>query len=131
MDENGQNQVPLPATTAPDTDPDWQPLNPPAIDISAGRQKSPKRVTVTVVSQNENATATLGGTLRAPKPKVSVSRKKTVTLEPLKIELQPGVPTTVDIPVAGMGKKLLKKALKAGKKPKGTVTYSSPLPRPV
>ena len=32
---------------------------------------------------------------------------------------------TVEIPVAGKGRKLLKKSLKAGKKPKGTVTATA------
>ncbi len=125
MDADGQNQIPLTTNAVNDEDPDWQPLNPPAIDVSAGEQKSPKHVTVTVVSQNENASVTLGGTLQAPKPKAATSKKKTVTLEPLTLALQPGVPVTVDIPVAGNGKKLLKRALKAGKKPKGTVSATA------
>ena len=32
---------------------------------------------------------------------------------------------TVEIPVAGKGKKLIKKSLKAGKKPKGTITATA------
>ncbi len=31
----------------------------------------------------------------------------------------------VEIPVAGKGKKLIKKALKAGKRPKGTITATA------
>lgn len=79
-------------------------------------------MTVTVVCQNENASVRLDGSLKAPKPKAAASKSKPVTLEPLTVELQPGVPVTVDIPVAGKGKKLIKKALKGGGKPKGTVT---------
>lgn len=128
MDANGQDQGPLFATF-PTLEPDWQALNPPVIDLSARRQKSAKRVTITVVSQNENATVTLGGTLRAPKPKrkpkAAASKKKTVALEPVSVQLQPGVPVTVDISVAGKGPKLIKKALKAGKRPKGTVTATA------
>jgi hypothetical protein len=41
------------------------------------------------------------------------------------VQLQPGVPVTVQVPVAGKGKKLLKKSLKAGKKPKGTISASA------
>ena len=104
--------------------PAWQPSTRPSITISGraaqvaeaghgdGRQ-----------SQNENATATLGGTLSAPKPKAAASKKKTVSLEPVSVPLQPGVPVSVDIAVAKP--KLIKKSLKAGKKPKGTVTATA------
>jgi hypothetical protein len=79
------------------------------------------------VSQNENATATLDGTLKAPKPKpkASASKKKTVELDAVSLQLEAGVPVTVSVPVAGKGKKVLKKSLKAGKKPKGTITASA------
>ncbi len=129
MDADGQNQAPLTETVSMqyDTAPAWQPLNPPAIDLAAGKQKSPKHVTVSVVSQNENASVTLDGSLKAPQPKAgaTASKKKTVQLDAVTIQLQPGQPVTVDIPVAGKGKKLVKRALKAGKKPKGAVTASA------
>jgi Tol biopolymer transport system component len=110
-----------------EVDADWQPLNPPVIDLTAGKQRSAKKVTVTVVSESENATATLDGTLSAkkPKPKAAASKKKTVELDAVTLQLQPGVPVTVDVPVAGKGAKLLKKSLKAGKKPKGTITVTA------
>ena len=81
MDPSGQS--PRQLTIGPDDEsPSSQPLNPPALDLTAGKQKSPKHITVTLVSQNENATATLGGTLKAPKPKsASASKAKTVTLD--------------------------------------------------
>jgi Tol biopolymer transport system component len=108
-----------------DTFPDWQPLNPPALDVTVEKQKSTKAVIATIVSQNENATATLDGSLKAPKPKAAASKKKTVELDAVTVQLQPGVPVTVEIPVAGKGKKLIKKALRAGKKPKGTLTATA------
>ena len=127
MSPTGQNPVPLTMGTG-DESPSWQPLNPPLINfLEGGKQKSPKRVTVTVVSQNEDATATLDGTIRAakPKPKAAVSKKKTVELDAVTVELQPGIPVTVQIPVAGKGKKIIKKSLKAGKRPKGTITATA------
>jgi dipeptidyl aminopeptidase/acylaminoacyl peptidase len=123
---DGQSQIQL--TGGPgDESPSWQPLNPPQIDVTTGKQKSAKSVTVTVASQNENATVTLDGTLKAakPRPKAFASKKKTVKLDAVIVQLQPGVPQTVDIPVAGKGKKLIKKARKAGKPPKGTVTVTA------
>jgi TolB protein len=105
--------------------PDWQPVNPPVLEVTVGKQKSTKAVSATVVSQNENATVTLDGTLRAPRPKAAVSKKKTVELDAVTVQLQPGVPVTVEIPVAGKGRKLIKRALKAGKKPKGTLTATA------
>jgi Tol biopolymer transport system component len=127
IDASGGSLTPLANTPESEASPDWQPLNSPAIDVTAGKQKSPKHVTVTVVAQTEDATTTLGGTLSAPKPKpkAGASKKKTVSLEPVSVQLQSGVPATVDIPVAGNGSKLLKKALKAGKRPKGTITASA------
>jgi Tol biopolymer transport system component len=129
MSADGQNQAPLiqPVPNEFYASPDWQALNAPAIDATAGKQKSPNQVTVSVVSQNENATATLDGTLKAPKPKprASASKKKTVELDSVTVQLEPGVPVTADIPVAGKGKKLIKKSRRAGKKPKGTVTVAA------
>jgi TolB protein len=129
MNGDGSGIHNITSSTALDFFPDWQPLNPPQIDVTVAKQKSPKFVTATVVSQNENATVTLDGTLRAPKPKpkpkASASKKKTVELDAVTLQLQPGVPQTVQVPVAGKGNKLLKKSLKAGKKPKGTLTATA------
>ena len=125
MNADGSGIQPLTTPADSGAIPDWQPLNPPAVDVTAGEQKSPKQVTVTVVSQNENASATLDGTLKAPKPKAAASKKKTVELDAVTVQLQPGVPQTVEIPVAGKGKKLIKKRSRAGKKPKGTVTATA------
>lgn len=66
MDASGQNQVPLTDNSVEDLDPDWQPLNAPAFDLSAKpKQKSARFVSVTATSQNEDATATVAGTLKA------------------------------------------------------------------
>jgi hypothetical protein len=126
MGANGENPAPL-TGGASDEAPDYQPLNPPAIDVTAGQQKSAKKVTVTVISHNENATVTLDGTLTAkkPKPKAAASKKKTVELDAVSLQLEPGVPVDVEVPVAGKGSKLLKRSLKAGKKPKGTITATA------
>jgi len=129
MNADGQNQAPLTGAVSMqfDLNPTWQPLNPPAIEVTAGKQKSPKFVTATVISQNENATVSLDGTLKAakPKPKASASKKKTVELDAVTLQLQTGVAQTVQVPVAGKGKKLIKKSLKAGRKPKGTITATA------
>ena len=67
MDADGQNQVPLTGGFDFDRQPDWQPLNPPACDVAGdAKQKSTKRVTVTVnvVAQNEDASLVVGGSLK-------------------------------------------------------------------
>jgi hypothetical protein len=124
MSPTGQSPTPLTLGTG-DESPNSQPINPPLLFLEVGKQKSAKRVTATLVSQNENATVMLDGTLKAPKPKATASKKKTVELDAVSVQLQPGVPVTVEIPVAGKGGKLIKRALKAGKKPKGTLTATA------
>ena len=42
MDANGQNQTPLTNNNVVDYGPDWQPLNPPACDVS-GKPKQNRR----------------------------------------------------------------------------------------
>ena len=126
MGADGSNPTPLTLFGTEQAHlPDWQPLNPPSVVVTAGEQKSPKRVTVTVASGSENAAVSLDGTLKAPKPKASASKKKTVELDAVTLQLEPGVSQTVEIPVSGKGGELLKKALRAGKRPKGTVTATA------
>jgi dipeptidyl aminopeptidase/acylaminoacyl peptidase len=132
MDPDGQNAAMLPYTPesgAYDDSPTWQPLNSPAFDLSgAAKQRSAKVVTVTVVSQNEDATVALGGTVRAPKrPRAAgaSAKSKTFQLSPQTIELQPGQPVTVSLAVPKKARKLLKRGFAAGKKGKATVTATA------
>jgi Tol biopolymer transport system component len=129
MDASGQNQVPLTANSVSDYYPDWQPLNAPAFDLSGrAKQKSVKVVSVTATSQNEDATATIGGTLKAPKvPKSGAvaAKAKRFELAPVTVELQPGQPATLDFPIPKKARKLLKRGFKAGKKGKVTLAATA------
>lgn len=125
MDANGQNQVQLTDNTVVDYSPSWQPLNPPTLDLSGeAKQKSARFVTVTA-SSNEDAAATIAGTLTAPKPKAAASKKKTFDLVPVTVELQPGQPMTLTLEVPKKGRKALKKALTAGKKGTASITATA------
>jgi len=120
---------PVPLFESPEIDfwTSWQPLNPPKCDLSGEpKQKSPKQVIVTVTCP-ENASVAASGELKAPKPKLGVaaSRKKTVTLDPVTIPVPASMPTTLTLTTPKKGRKLLKKALKAGKKPKGSVAITA------
>jgi len=130
MDPSGQSQAaPLPYAPVYDDGPTWQPLNPPTLDLSAAaKQKSAKLVNVTVVSQNEDATVSLGGTVAAPKtPKAAATsaKSKSFQLVPQTIELQPGQPAAVSLEVPKKARKLLKKGFAAGKKGKAAVTATA------
>ena len=64
--------TPLTANQAPDYDsnPAWQPLNPPNCTITAdGTQKQTKSIELSIACQNENATVVAEGQGKAPKPK--------------------------------------------------------------
>jgi Tol biopolymer transport system component len=127
MDADGQHQVPLTDNAVTDFAPSWQPINPPALDLTAAeKQKSTKFVAVTA-SSNEDAAATISGTLTAPKakPKASASKKKTFELPPVTVDLQPGQPVTLTLEVPKKGRKLLKRALKAGKKGSASITATA------
>ena len=105
-------------------DPTWQPLNPPACDVTGkAKQKSVKSVSVTVTC-DENVTAVADGSGSAPKvPKgATASKKKKFTIPAVTEQVQQGTPTTVTLTIPKKGKKALKKATKAGKKGKATVT---------
>ena len=128
MDPSGQDQAPFPYSPVYDDSPSWQPLNPPALDLSGpAKQKSVKTIPVTVVSQNEDATVTIGGTVSAPKPKkrAAASKSKAFDLPPRTVELQPGQPVVVELAVPKKARKLLKKAFAAGKKGKAAITATA------
>jgi hypothetical protein len=128
MDPDGQNQLPLTSDSDSNLNPSWQPLNPPACDISGEqKQKSAKQVRVTITC-SEDASVTAAGELKAPKaPKLGAggSKSKQVDLQPVTQEVPANTPTLVTLSPSKKGKKLLKKALKAGKKPKGSVEITS------
>jgi len=122
-----QNVAPLTGDAAPvfNFDPTWQPLNPPACDLTGNAtQKSFKQVSVTVTCTNENATADVEGSGKAPKaPKGAVASKaKKFTIAPVSAQVPKGTPTEVTLTIPKKGKKALKKAAKAGKKGKATIT---------
>jgi Tol biopolymer transport system component len=127
MPASGGDAVPLFESPAVDFWTNWQPLNPPKCDLSgAAKQKSPKRVTVTV-NCSENATVAASGELKAPQPKLGAagSKSKLVTLDPVTTQVGAGTPTTITLATPKKGRRLLKKALKAGKKPKGSVAITA------
>jgi hypothetical protein len=108
-----------------ETDADWQALNPPTCDLTGeAKQKSTKQIVLTVFCTNENATVSAEGAGKAPKPKATavVSKAKRFTIPPVTVQVQPGVPATITLTIPKKGQKALKKAAKAGKKGKATVT---------
>ncbi len=122
-----QNVAPLTGDAAPvfNFDPTWQPLNPPACDLTGNAtQKSFKQVSVTVTCTNENAGAVIEGSGKAPKaPKgAAASKAKRFTIPPVTSQVPKGAPTEVTLTIPKKGKKALKKAAKAGKKGKATIT---------
>jgi Tol biopolymer transport system component len=123
-----QNVTPLTSNTAGVFDhlPDWQPLNPPACDLTGkATSKSVKNVSVTVTCA-ENATVVAEGSGKAPKaPKSGLavaSKAKKFTIPPVSTQAQAGIPTTITLKIPKKGRKALKKAAKAGKKGKATIT---------
>ena len=127
MDADGQNQTNLTNSPPDDAEPYWQPLNAPVCDLSGeAKQKSAKQVSATVTC-SEDALVTATGTLTAPKAKrgASDSKSKQVPLGPVTVDVQPGVPAALVLAPDKKGNKLLKRAQKAGKKPKGSVSISA------
>jgi Tol biopolymer transport system component len=126
IDSNGQNITRLTADPGVvDFAPDWQPLNPPACELSGrSRSKSIKRVRVTVTCPDENATAVLEGSGKAPKAPTgaAVSKAKKFKLPAVTKQIPQATPTTVTLTVSKKGRKALKKAAKAGKKGKAAIT---------
>jgi Tol biopolymer transport system component len=129
MDASGQNQVPLTDNSVNDSAPYWQPLNSPAFDLSAKpQQRSVRFVSVSAVSRNEDATATVGGTLKAPKiPKAAAvpAKAKRFELAPVTVELQPGQPATLKLPIDKKARKLLKRGFEVGRKGMASVSATA------
>jgi dipeptidyl aminopeptidase/acylaminoacyl peptidase len=127
VDPDGGNLAPVPgASSVYEQSPiTWQPLNAPACDVTgAPKQKSFKQIEATVTCSNENAAATLFGTGEAKKvAKVATaSKKKRFEIPPVSVQVPAGVPTQVSLPIPKKGRKALKRAAKAGKKGKATIT---------
>jgi hypothetical protein len=122
------NVVPLTANAEPvrDSDPTWQPLNPPTCDVGGkATSKSVKKVSVTVSCPTENATVVAEGSGKAPKPRPVLARKaKKFSIPPVTVAVPAGVPTTITLTVSKKGQKALKKATKAGKKGKATISLT-------
>jgi len=122
-----QNVTPLTSSSPPvfDFDPTWQPLNPPSCELTGkATQKSLSQVSVTVTCPQENATAVLEGSGKAPRaPKGAVASKaKKFTIPAVTTQIPEGTPTAVTLKIPKKGKKALKKAAKAGRKGKATIT---------
>jgi Tol biopolymer transport system component len=128
MNADGSAQAPLTGDPAfDDTTPDWQPLNPPACDLSAPTKQKSFGVVTTAITCSENARVEASGQGKAPRaPKLAtISKAKRFTLEPTTVEVQADQPTVLTLTVPKKGKKALKKAAKAGKKGKATVTTTA------
>jgi len=129
VDPDGNNLTPVPGSVgvyeeSPIT---WQPLNPPNCDLTGeAKQKSVKQVNVTLTCSNENAAAIAEGTGKAPKaPKAGLTvalKAKTFTIPPVTAEVPEGTPTNVTLTIPQKARKALKKAAKAGKKGKATIS---------
>ena len=127
----GLDQNVTPLTENPngiyDSTPDWQPLNAPDCTVidNPGKQ-SLKQVTFNV-SCDENATVTANGSGQAPKvPRgATVSKKKKFAMGPTTVQLPASGQTTVTLTIPKKGRKLLKRATKAGKKGRATITVTA------
>ena len=104
----------------------WQPLNPPACDLAgSATQKSVKSIGLTVTCANENAAVVAEGSGQAAKVKsaaASKKKKKRFTIPAVTSQVPAGTPATVTLAIPKKGSKALKKAIKAGKKGKATIT---------
>jgi dipeptidyl aminopeptidase/acylaminoacyl peptidase len=126
-DPDGANQAPVPGETDvyPESSITWQPLNPPACELTGeAKQKSFKQIDVTVTCTNENATATLSGVGEAKKvPKgAAASKKKRFEIPAVSALVPAATATIVSLPIPKKGRRALKRAAKAGKKGSATVT---------
>jgi Tol biopolymer transport system component len=122
MDADGQNAVPLTSDPGEASGPNWQPLNPPACDLTGEpKQKSVKRVSLIIACANENATLVAEGSGKAPKGAVA-SKAKRFTIPPVTAQVPENTPTTLTLKIPKKGKKALKEAAKAGKKGRATIT---------
>ena len=119
--------APVTANQAPNVrsfDPSWQPLNPPLCSLGdALKVKSYGKVTVTATCANENALLVATGTGKAKPPKKGTARKaKKFKIPAVSALVAAGAPTPVTLSIPKKGRKALKKAAKAGKKGKATIT---------
>ena len=109
--------------------PGWQPLNAPTCDLAgAAKQKSVKKINLTVTCQGENATVVAEGTGQAPKvPRAgaTASKKKRFKIPAVTTQVPASSPTTITLKISKKGSKALKKAAKAGKKGKATITATA------
>jgi dipeptidyl aminopeptidase/acylaminoacyl peptidase len=119
-DPDGGNQAPIPTENQvyPESSITWQPLNPPTCDLGGeAKQKSLKRVALTVTCANENAAATITGTGTAKRPKRAEAskRKKKFEIPALGAEVPQGTPATVTLEIPKRGRRLLRRGGKKGK----------------
>jgi hypothetical protein len=78
---------------------------------------------VTATCTNENAQLTAQGTGKVKKVSRAVAAKaRNFTIPPVTSVIAPNTPTTVELTIPKGAKKALKKAAKAGKKGKATIT---------
>jgi Tol biopolymer transport system component len=127
----GLDQDVTPLTESPngvyDSTPDWQPLNAPACTVAGNPGgQSLKQVTFNV-SCDENATVTADGSGQAPKvPRgAAASKKKKFAMGPTTVQVPASGQTTVTLTIPKKGRKLLKRATKAGKKGRATITVAA------
>ena len=126
-DPNALNQVtPVTNYVAPEFgfQATWQPLNPPECTVKGkATSKSLNKVTLTLTCPDENATAVLSGTGKAPDVGrgAVVSAATKFKLKKTTKEIPADQPTKVTVKVSKKGKKALKKASKAGEQGKATV----------
>jgi WD40-like Beta Propeller Repeat len=126
VDPDGANPTPIPGSEgvygeSPTT---WQPLNPPSCEMTgAPKQKTVKQVEVAVTCSNENVSAVIEGSGSAPRVRGAIaSKKKKFTIPAVTAQVPAGTPTTITVPLPKKGRKALKKATKAGKKGRATLT---------
>ncbi len=88
------------------------------------KQKSVKQVEPVVTCSNENASVVVEGSGSAPKVQrgAAASKAKKFTIPPVSAQAPAGAPTTITVPLPKKARKVLKKATKAGKKGRATLT---------
>jgi Tol biopolymer transport system component len=129
MEATGASQAPLTTGPSSDEEPDWQALNPPSCDLTGPpKQKAFNQVSVTITCANEDATVDASGQGKAPKVPtlaVSASKAKRFSIPAVTANVPTGTPTTIELPIPKKGRKALKRAAKAGKKGKATISITA------
>jgi Tol biopolymer transport system component len=109
-----------------DYGPAWQPLNPPACELGGKpASKSLRKVKVTVSCATENASVTVKGAGKAPKPRarqLAAKKASKFKIHAVTTQVAAGATAKVRLKVSKKGTKVLKRALAAGKKSKATIT---------